>query len=191
MYVTSQAISLSLGTLVGIPLCEGSCALAGADLSRSCSCKAKISTVLQSNQPKVLKNIQENKRASQHSPKSRCCFSSSKIDLDRRTHKGNHPATNRPRKTSNPTKPPPSFLLDTLLNPPTAQTDQPTVAPGSVALVMILYGASQWLNYDLFGLFVGARQVVRATRPECQRASVTFKWGEWFNVVGLVLGVVE
>ena len=24
---------------------------------------------------------------------------------------------------------------------------------GSVALVMILYGASQWLNYDLFGLF--------------------------------------
>ena len=25
---------------------------------------------------------------------------------------------------------------------------------GSVALVMILYGASQWLNYDLFGLFV-------------------------------------
>ncbi|CAK8998216.1 Uncharacterized protein SCF082_LOCUS5543 [Durusdinium trenchii] len=68
MYFTSQAISLSLGTLVGIPLCEGSCALAG-----------------------------------------------------------------------------------------------------SVALVMILYGASQWLNYDLFGLFVAARQVVRATRPECQR----------------------
>ena len=34
---------------------------------------------------------------------------------------------------------------------------------------MILYGASQWLNYDLFGLFVGARQVVKATRPECQR----------------------
>ena len=30
---------------------------------------------------------------------------------------------------------------------------------GSVALVMILYGASQWLNYDLFGLFVAARQV--------------------------------
>ncbi|CAJ1349729.1 unnamed protein product [Effrenium voratum] len=68
MYATSQAISWSLGRLVGIPLCEGSCALAG-----------------------------------------------------------------------------------------------------SVALVMILYGASQWLNYDLFGLFVGARQVVRATRPECQR----------------------
>lgn len=68
MYFTSQAISWSLGRLVGIPLCEGSCALAG-----------------------------------------------------------------------------------------------------SVALVMILYGASQWLNYDLFGLFVAARQVVRATRPECQR----------------------
>lgn len=32
---------------------------------------------------------------------------------------------------------------------------------GSVALVMILYGASQWLNYDLFGLFVAARQVGR------------------------------
>eukprot|EP00435_Cladocopium_sp_Y103_P004452 s1255_g1.t1 len=40
---------------------------------------------------------------------------------------------------------------------------------GSVALVMILYGASQWLNYDLFGLFVASRQVVKATRPECQR----------------------
>ncbi|CAJ1349731.1 unnamed protein product [Effrenium voratum] len=68
MYLTSQLISWTLGQLVGIPLCEGSCALAG-----------------------------------------------------------------------------------------------------SVALVMILYGASQWLNYDLFGLFVAARQVVKATRPECQR----------------------
>eukprot|EP00440_Ansanella_granifera_P014452 gb/GFBE01015706.1/.p1 GENE.gb/GFBE01015706.1/~~gb/GFBE01015706.1/.p1 ORF type:complete len:2679 (+),score=463.31 gb/GFBE01015706.1/:1-8037(+) len=40
---------------------------------------------------------------------------------------------------------------------------------GSVCLVMILYGASQWLNYDLFGLFVAARQMVKGTRPECQR----------------------
>ena len=60
-----------------------------------------------------------------------------------------------------------SLLLGNLVGIPLCEGS--TALVGSVALVMILYGASQWLNYDLFGLFVAARQVVKATRPECQR----------------------
>ena len=60
-----------------------------------------------------------------------------------------------------------SLLLGNLVGIPLCEGS--TALAGSVALVMILYGASQWLNYDLFGLFVAARQVVKATRPECQR----------------------
>jgi len=52
---------------------------------------------------------------------------------------------------------------------------------GSVALIMVLIVVCQWLNYDYFGLFAAARQVVKTTRPECQR---TF-------MAGLVMGCMS
>lgn len=60
-----------------------------------------------------------------------------------------------------------SFILSKAIGIPLCQGSCALV--GSVVMVMILYGASQWLNYDLFGLFTSARQMVKATRPECQR----------------------
>eukprot|EP00931_Biecheleriopsis_adriatica_P025063 TRINITY_DN15489_c0_g1_i1.p1 TRINITY_DN15489_c0_g1~~TRINITY_DN15489_c0_g1_i1.p1 ORF type:complete len:2718 (-),score=458.01 TRINITY_DN15489_c0_g1_i1:101-8230(-) len=60
-----------------------------------------------------------------------------------------------------------AFVLARLIGIPLCEGSCSLV--GSVSLVMILYGASQWLNYDLFGLFVASRQVVKSTRPECQR----------------------
>ena len=66
--------------------------------------------------------------------------------------------TNQPKPTNQQT------LQQTLQLPPWGLVGIPLcegscALAGSVALVMILYGASQWLNYDLFGLFVAARQV--------------------------------
>jgi len=59
------------------------------------------------------------------------------------------------------------------------------VLVATAALVMVLTGVGQWLNYDLFGLFAAARQSVKKTKPECQRlltdgtvlASLSFQFG--------------
>jgi len=40
---------------------------------------------------------------------------------------------------------------------------------GSVALVMVLVTLTKFLNYDFFGLFIAARQVVKSTKPACQK----------------------
>ncbi|CAE8682284.1 unnamed protein product [Polarella glacialis] len=40
---------------------------------------------------------------------------------------------------------------------------------GSVGLITVLVAVTQWLNYDLFGLFVASRQLGKTTLPECQR----------------------
>jgi len=40
---------------------------------------------------------------------------------------------------------------------------------GSVALVMVLITLTKFLNYDFFGLFIAARQVVKSTKPACQK----------------------
>ncbi|CAE8657922.1 unnamed protein product, partial [Polarella glacialis] len=61
-----------------------------------------------------------------------------------------------------------SWALGTTMGIPLCEGS--CVVVGSVALIMILWGGAQWLNYDLFGLFTASRQMVKATRPECQRA---------------------
>ena len=62
------------------------------------------------------------------------------------------------------------------------------VLVGSVGLVAVLVCAMQWLNYDLFGLFVAARSMSRSTRPECQRI---FAQSSIMGVLGLSFAIIQ
>eukprot|EP00930_Biecheleria_cincta_P000018 TRINITY_DN10003_c0_g1_i1.p1 TRINITY_DN10003_c0_g1~~TRINITY_DN10003_c0_g1_i1.p1 ORF type:complete len:1112 (-),score=167.03 TRINITY_DN10003_c0_g1_i1:54-3290(-) len=43
------------------------------------------------------------------------------------------------------------------------------VLVGSIGLITVLVCSTQWLNYDLFGLYTAARVMTKSTRPECQK----------------------
>jgi len=62
------------------------------------------------------------------------------------------------------------------------------VLVGSVGLVAVLVCAMQWLNYDLFGLFVAARSMSRSTRPECQRI---FAQSAIMGMLGLSFAIIQ
>ena len=62
------------------------------------------------------------------------------------------------------------------------------VLVGSVGLVAVLVCAMQWLNYDLFGLFVAARSMSRSTRPECQRI---FAQSSIMGMLGLSFAIIQ
>eukprot|EP00927_Polykrikos_kofoidii_P034351 TRINITY_DN29159_c0_g1_i2.p1 TRINITY_DN29159_c0_g1~~TRINITY_DN29159_c0_g1_i2.p1 ORF type:complete len:1404 (-),score=260.11 TRINITY_DN29159_c0_g1_i2:78-3863(-) len=52
------------------------------------------------------------------------------------------------------------------------QCEGTCVLYASVCLIAVLTATCRWLNYDFFGLFAGARQTAKTTRPECQRTLV-------------------
>lgn len=43
------------------------------------------------------------------------------------------------------------------------------VLVGSIGLIAVLVCTTQWLNYDLFGMFTASRIMCKSTRPECQK----------------------
>jgi len=63
-----------------------------------------------------------------------------------------------------------------------------TTVVGATALIMVLVAVCQWLNFDFFGLYTAARQVVKTTRPECQRS---FAQGAVLFCFSITFGAIQ
>eukprot|EP00931_Biecheleriopsis_adriatica_P123985 TRINITY_DN9905_c0_g1_i2.p1 TRINITY_DN9905_c0_g1~~TRINITY_DN9905_c0_g1_i2.p1 ORF type:complete len:2023 (-),score=270.08 TRINITY_DN9905_c0_g1_i2:1163-7231(-) len=63
-----------------------------------------------------------------------------------------------------------------------------TVLVGAVGLITVLTCTTQWLNYDLFGLFVASRAMCKTTRPECQKI---FSQSIIMGTLGLSFAVIQ